>query len=256
MTTREQIVATALGFNGTGDGKGYDGSNPFSIDLARPVEAWCGDFVTDIFKRAQVPLPSMQAGCKTGFAYCPDAVEYGNQRHATGNSWQASPGDIVLFDWDNDGLADHTEIATVYQDGVLYTIGGNSGPSNVDHYNGDGGVHRHSWPAPVNTGNDLVLTVLDTAEIVHFGGPAQLTKPGQPVPAGPRLLMLKSPLMKGQDVKEVQLALNKRGHFALNVNSTYDEKTRDAVLKWQQDAKIGADGIVGPATRAALGLPA
>jgi len=31
---------------------------PFSADLSRPAEAWCGDFVTDIYKRAQIPLPT------------------------------------------------------------------------------------------------------------------------------------------------------------------------------------------------------
>ena len=42
-----------------------------------PAEAWCADFVTDIYKRAQIPLPSMQPGNRTGFAYCPDAVNGG-----------------------------------------------------------------------------------------------------------------------------------------------------------------------------------
>lgn len=57
--------------------------------LGRPTEAWCGDFVTDIYKRAQVPLPSMQAGCHTGFAYCPDAVDYGRAHDAVRNSWES-----------------------------------------------------------------------------------------------------------------------------------------------------------------------
>jgi hypothetical protein len=74
MTTRDQIASTALGFNGTCNGQGYNGLNPFSADLNRPAEAWCGDFVTGIHKRAHIPLPSMQPGCRTGFAYCPDAV--------------------------------------------------------------------------------------------------------------------------------------------------------------------------------------
>jgi hypothetical protein len=55
MTTRDQIVRTALGFNGTGNGQGYDHQNPFSADLSRPAEAWCGDFVTDINKRLSDP---------------------------------------------------------------------------------------------------------------------------------------------------------------------------------------------------------
>src|SRR5712691_6960540 len=99
MTTRSNIANTALGYNGTLNGRGYDGPNPFSADLSRPAEAWCGDYVTDIYKRAQIPLPSMQPGCRTGFAYCPDAVNYGRKHSATRSSWQAEPGDIVLFDW-------------------------------------------------------------------------------------------------------------------------------------------------------------
>src|SRR5260370_1297900 len=131
MTTRDQIVRTALGCNGTCNGKGYDGPNAFSADLSRPAEAWCGDYVTDIYKRAQIPLPSMQPGSRTGFAYCPDAVEYGRKHGATRWSWQAEPGDIVLFDWNGDGVADHTEIVTGCQGGVLFTLGGNSGPRNL-----------------------------------------------------------------------------------------------------------------------------
>jgi len=255
MTTRDQIVSTALGFNGTGNGQGYDGPNPFSADLGRPAEAWCGDFVTDIYKRAQIPLPSMQPGCRTGFAYCPDAVSYGQAHGATRCSWEAEPGDITLFDWNGDGVADHTEIVTGYQGGVLFTIGGNSGPSNVDRFRGDGGVHRHSWEAPAGQGNNLVLVVIDTSKIVQFGGPAYPTNPGPPLPAGPRLLMLKSPMMTGADVQGVQQALDQRGHAGLATDGVYGPLTRDAVLSWQQREHIDVDGIVGPQTRSSLSLP-
>jgi hypothetical protein len=36
MTTRDQIVHIALGFNGTCNSQGYNGPNPFSVDLGRP----------------------------------------------------------------------------------------------------------------------------------------------------------------------------------------------------------------------------
>jgi hypothetical protein len=256
MTTREQIVRTALGFNGTGNGHGYDRANPFSADLSRPEEAWCGDFVTDIYKRAQIPLPSMQPGNRTGFAYCPDAVEYGRKHDATRNSWQAELGDIALFDWNGDGIADHTEIITSYQGGVLFTIGGNSGPSNVDGFSGQGGVHRHRWNAPAGQGNDQVLVVVDTSKVVIFGGPAQLTKTGTAPPAQPRMLMLKSPMMTGDDVRAVQQALNQRNHAGLATDGAYGPATRDAVLNWQRHAHIEVDGIIGPEARSSLGLPA
>jgi hypothetical protein len=256
MTTRNEIVRTALGFNGTCNGQGYDGPNPFSANLGRPPEAWCGDFVTDTFKRAQIPLPSMQPGCRTGFAYCPDAVSYGRAHHATCSSWEAEPGDIVLFDWNGDGTADHTEVATGYRDGALFTIGGNSGPSNIDSFGGDGGVHRHRWPAPAGQGNNDVLVVLDTAKVVHFGGPAHPTRPGTPPPPGPRLLMLKSPLMRGDEIRGVQQALNRRNNAGLETDGVYGPATRDAVINWQRREHIDADGIVGRQTRSSLGVPA
>ncbi len=37
MTTRDQIVGTTLNFNGTCNGNGYNGPNPFSADLSRPA---------------------------------------------------------------------------------------------------------------------------------------------------------------------------------------------------------------------------
>ena len=255
MTTRDQIVRTALGFNGHGDGDGYDHANPFSADLGLPPEAWCGDFVTDIYRRAEIPLPSMQPGLRTGFAYCPDAVNYGRAHNATCSSWQAEPGDIVLFDWNGDNVSDHTEIAISYADGKLSTIGGNSGPSNVDGFRRDGGVHRHSWEAPAGQGNNQVLVVINTSKIVQFGGPAYPPVPGPPLPAGPRLLMLKSPMMNGADVLGVQQALNQRGHAGLATDGVYGPLTRDAVLSWQQREHIDVDGIVGPQTRSSLSLP-
>jgi hypothetical protein len=255
MTTRDEIVRTALSFNGSCDGNGYNCQNVFSSDLGRPTEAWCGDFVTDIYKRAQIPLPSMQPGCRTGFAYCPDAVDYARAHNADRNSWDSQPGDIVLFDWNSDGVADHTEIVTGYGDGTLFTIGGNSGGSNVDGFTHEGGVHRHHWAAPVGQGNDAVLAVLDTSKVVHFGGPAHPTKAANPVPAQPRLLMLKSPMMTGADVLAVQRALNQRENAGLDADSTYGPATRDAVIKWQEREHLGVDGIVGPQTRSSLGLP-
>jgi Putative peptidoglycan binding domain len=256
MTTRQQIVNTALSFNGHSDGDGYDHANPFSADLGLPAEAWCGDFVTDIYRRAEIPLPSMQSGFRTGFAYCPDAVNYGRAHDATCSSWQAEPGDIVLFDWNGDNISDHTEIATSYEGGALYTIGGNSGPSNVDGFEGQGGVHRHRWEAPAGQGNNDVLVVLNASKLVRLGGPALLIAPGQAPSAEPRLLMLKSPMMSGPDVQAVQRALNQRNNAGLATDGAYGPQTRDAVVNWQRREHLEVDGVVGPQTRASLGLPA
>jgi peptidoglycan hydrolase-like protein with peptidoglycan-binding domain len=98
--------------------------------------------------------------------------------------------------------------------------------------------------------------VIDTSKVVSFGGPAHLTKAGTEPPAQPRLLMLKSPMVKGDDVRALQQALNQRNHAGLATDGVYGPATRDAVLNWQRREHIEVDGIVGPETKSSLGLPA
>jgi len=99
-----------------------------------------------------------------------------------------------------------------------------------------------------------VLAVIDTAKVVHFGGPAHPTKIPKPAPTTPRLLILKTPMMTGADVLAVQRALNQHENAGLDADSTYGPSTRDAVMNWQRRARIAVDGIVGPQTMASLGL--
>lgn len=259
MTTRAAVVAKADSYDGYKNGAGYDCANQFSADLGRPTEAWCGDFVTDIYKRTGIPLPSMQVGCRTGYAYCPAGRQAAINKGAWKPSWEALPGDAVIFHWPGGNPeGDHTELAEGWVNGVLHTIGGNSGPSNVDGYTGRGGVHKHVWTAPRGSGNGLILGVIDMAHFVTYSAPFVPPKPAPtPAPTKYRLLMLKSPLMTGNDVKDVQTALQRHGFYkGYRLDGVFGQHTRDAVLAFQQHMKLkGQDGIVGPETRKALGLP-
>jgi peptidoglycan hydrolase-like protein with peptidoglycan-binding domain len=60
--------------------------------------------------------------------------------------------------------------------------------------------------------------------------------------------------MQGEDVRQVQEALKKAG-IALKADSFFGEDTDKAVKQFQEKHKLKADGIVGNATRKALGLP-
>ena len=44
-----------------------------------------------------------------------------------GRDYEPSPGDIIFFDWENDGLADHVGIVEKVENGLIYTVEGNSG---------------------------------------------------------------------------------------------------------------------------------
>ena len=44
-----------------------------------------------------------------------------------GLEYEPSPGDIIFFDWESDGLADHVGIVEKVENGLIYTVEGNSG---------------------------------------------------------------------------------------------------------------------------------
>jgi len=92
--------------------------------------AWCADFVTFVLGEAygknNVPGDFLNSCQNT--AYCPTIASW-----AKGNgSWTTDastlqPGDIVLFDWDGDGSADHTGIfISLNSDGTINTVEGNT----------------------------------------------------------------------------------------------------------------------------------
>lgn len=81
------------------------------------------------------------AGCGTGVQWFKDRGQWSD------NTIEPSPGMIIFFDWDNkgssgpqDGLSDHVGIVEKVENGVVYTVEGNSGDScrqnqySVGHY--------------------------------------------------------------------------------------------------------------------------
>jgi chitosanase len=68
-----------------------------------------------------------------------------------------------------------------------------------------------------------------------------------------RTLMVTAPMMQGEDVRAVQQALKAKG-AALDADGVFGNDTAAAVSAFQAAQGLKADGIVGPATRAALGL--
>lgn len=68
-----------------------------------------------------------------------------------------------------------------------------------------------------------------------------------------RLLRLRTPFMQGQDVHELQERLAASG-LNVETDGVFGPATKAAVVKFQEQNGLLADGIVGPVTRTLLGI--
>lgn len=68
-----------------------------------------------------------------------------------------------------------------------------------------------------------------------------------------RVLKITSPYMRGDDVLTVQTVLGLRGYSPGSYDGIYGPATRNAVVLFQRDHELTADGAVGAKTCAALG---
>ncbi|MFL5322480.1 MAG: peptidoglycan-binding protein [Myxococcaceae bacterium] len=108
---RSQLGTLEVGNNG-------GGARKYQSYFGRGQESWCADFVSWVVSHS---------GKKLNFAYCPYLESYmRNSGHWKGKS-NPQPGDIVLFDWDQNGVADHVGIVeSVNKNGSINTIEGNT----------------------------------------------------------------------------------------------------------------------------------
>lgn len=69
---------------------------------------------------------------------------------------------------------------------------------------------------------------------------------------GDRLLYHRQPMLRGDDVAELQRRLGALGFDAGRIDGIFGEQTAAALIEFQRNAGLTADGICGPATIAAL----
>ena len=96
-------------------------------------------------------------------------------------------------------------------------------------------------------------TALNSSPIEGFANGDRIPLDVRKRRLGSRLLRLTRPILEGEDVRELQIALNKVG-FNLEVDGYFGPSTDEAVRKFQTDKGLVVDGIVGPATLEALNM--
>ena len=63
--------------------------------------------------------------------------------------YEPSPGDLIFYDWESDGLADHVGIVERVEDGIVYSIEGNAGDACIEnsHYLATAPIYGYGCPA-------------------------------------------------------------------------------------------------------------
>lgn len=129
---REAILEQARGELGKRE-RGWNGGDAekYQKFFGRGHEPWCADFVSWVYT---------QAGQKMNNPYVPGIV----QQLKKSGRWRTSspkPGDMVIFDWDHDGVGDHIGIVeSTLPNGHVRTIEGNT--SDPTGRNGEGVYER------------------------------------------------------------------------------------------------------------------
>lgn len=126
-TGSQAIVQVALTQEGNG-GDTYWSWYGFSSR-----EEWCACFVSWCADQCGY----IEAGVIPKFSLCSAGMEWFESRgQFMDGSYVPATGDLVFFDWENDGSVDHVGIVESVVDGNIYTVEGNSGDK----------VARRSYP--------------------------------------------------------------------------------------------------------------
>lgn len=216
----------------------YNSHKPLARGYAlKYTDAWCSGFVSAVAIACDLTdiIPA-EVGC-------PKHIDLFKKIGA----WQESdayvpkPGDIMFYDWqdtgigDNTGGADHVGIVTKVEADKITVIEGNMGTQSVVGYrtmkvNGrfirGFGVPNYASKATVEVNTEKEAIAMVELRVLRKG-------------------------MTGNDVRQAMLALKDRGYYKAYIpksDKEFGPKMYAAVVAFQKDEKITADGIIGKDT--------
>lgn len=177
-----------------------------------------------------VVVPGVRTTTSHGWAYVPYMLN--DFRDAGRADAAAHPGDIVIFDWDDDGFADHVGIVErVEADGTVWTYEGNRS-DELQRVHRDPSVILAYCHPPYDGG-------VPPRAVPHVEGNA---------PAFPGYCSFGS---TGTATREVQQRLADRG-WPVEVDGVFGQQTDTTVRTFQTEKGLEVDGVVGPVTWSSL----
>src|SRR6187402_3295299 len=106
--SRQDVLVKAQAEDGTVEFPPNSNKSPYSLwyEPSLNGQKWCAMFVSWVFHHAGHPLGHIQT--RNGIHHCQSAHNYYKEKgRLTANP---QPGDIVIYDWEGNGHADHIGI--------------------------------------------------------------------------------------------------------------------------------------------------
>lgn len=128
MSSASKVLSVAKKEIGVKESPSGSNKQKYGKEYGANGEPWCAIFVWWVFKHAG--CPELFYGGKKS-AYCPTIADYYIAKKQTVNKSSGKAGDIVLFDFNDNGTSDHIGIIEKSNSNGSYTtIEGNTGSGN------------------------------------------------------------------------------------------------------------------------------
>lgn len=130
---RDNIATIATGERGQAEPSGDDKYIKFynsvaGVNWSVDSTPWCAIFVTWCARQAGIPETSIP-----NFAYCPYGIDWFKKAGTwkAAGSYTPQKGDLIFFDWEQNGICDHVGIITAIETNsggsvIITTVEGNS----------------------------------------------------------------------------------------------------------------------------------
>jgi len=244
---RQKVVSKAKSYLGCKESDGshkkivnlYNSHKPLARSYAvQYTDEWCATFVSAI-GIALGYTDIMPTECS-----CSKMIELykAKGRWMENDAYVPSPGDIVMYDWqdkgtgDNTGMPDHVGFVVSLNGTTMTIIEGNKGEAVTYRSLNVNGKYIRGYCLP------------DYA--------SKATKPVEPVTGGVKTVKVNLPVLgngsSGGAVEALQMLLNCNGYSCGTVDGDFGPKTEAAVKKFQKANGLKEDGIVGENTWSAI----
>lgn len=129
---------------------------------------YCAIFATWVLRHVGITPPGGD------FAYVPYGINAARAANRLVTKAGTQPGDLVCFDWNGDGVADHVGFVELNRGTYYQTIEGNTSPGTAGSQSNGGGVYRRT--------RDLscVIAVIRP----EYSGAAPAVQPSKPAQTG------------------------------------------------------------------------